>query len=133
MSVQVRNRLVAKNATHTFEHIWLLEGNSGRCEVEDFLLELTDQDLAKFIAVFKRVDADPNYRHPERFQLMEQPVFEFKIFKYRVLCFKTGNDFICVKGMKKRKSGHVRTTDDAIRSIKKIAREFDEDGTFRSR
>jgi hypothetical protein len=128
--VQVKNSLVAKNAAHTFEHIWLLEGDSGRCEVESFLLELTDQDLAKFIAVFKRVDADPSFRHPERFQLMEHPVYEFKIFKYRVLCFKTGSDYVCVKGMKKRKSGHLRTTDDSIKAIKRIAREFEENGTY---
>lgn len=131
MPVQARNSLVAKNVTHTFKHIWMLEGDSGRCEAEEFLLNLTDQDLAKFIAVFKRVDADPSFRHPERFQLMEHPVYEFKIFKYRILCFKVGNNFICVRGMKKKKSGHVRTTDDAIKRIKRMAREFEQDGVYR--
>lgn len=128
--MQAKNRLVAKSASHTFRHIWLLEGGNGRCEVEDFLLGLPNAELAKFLTVFKRVDADPNYRHPERFQVMENPVMEFKIFKYRVLCFKSGDNFICVKGVKKRKSGHLRTTDDAIKSIKKLAREFEEEGVY---
>ena len=131
--MQAKNQLVAKSISKSFKHIWLLENESGRCDVEDYLLELPDQDLAKFIAVFERVDADPNYRHPERFQIMDHPVFEFKIFKHRVLCFKTGNNYVCVKAMKKRKDGHLKTTDDAIKSIKQTAKIFAEKGEYDDR
>ena len=129
--MQAKNGLKAKSASHSFRHIWLLESSNGRCEVEDFLLGLTNEDLTKFIAVFKKVDADPNFRHPERFQVLENPVFEFKIFKYRIICFKTGNNYVCVKGVKKRKDGHLRTTDDVIKATKRLAQQFAEEGVYR--
>ena len=112
--MQAKNGLKAKSASHSFRHIWLLESSNGRCEVEDFLLGLTNED-----------------RHPERFQVLENPVFEFKIFKYRIICFKTGNNYVCVKGVKKRKDGHLRTTDDAIKATKRLAQQFAEEGVYR--
>jgi hypothetical protein len=128
--VRAKSDLAAHKVSQTFSNVWLLETDTGRCKVEDFLDAIEQSNFNKLLPVMRRVDANPSYRHPERFKQLSGPVFEFKSHKHRLFCFQADRGFICTDGMKKQKGRRTRQSDRMIESAAQLAERFSKEGTY---
>ena len=111
-------------------NVWLLTNDEGRCASEEFLSGLGRNHFIKMLVVMRRVDANPGFRHPERFKQLNGVVFEFKSHLHRRLCFRTDRGFVCPVGMKKQKSSRTRQSDRAIETTAQLAKRFAKEGTY---
>jgi phage-related protein len=60
---------------------------NGACIVEEFMNKLSVEDRGKLLALFKRFGDEGRISNREKFQKLQDDIWEFKSYQIRVLCF----------------------------------------------
>lgn len=74
-----------------------------RSPAKEFLDGLDEGDLAKLTSLFQRMADEGKIWNREQFKKLEGPIFEFKSFKIRMPCFRSGCQWVLTHGFWKKK------------------------------
>jgi phage-related protein len=65
----------------------LVNLNRGNCPTIDYIKNLNDSEKQKFLALINHFAEHGEIRNREKFRIEEKPIYAFKSFQLRVLCF----------------------------------------------
>jgi len=74
----------------------------GTMPAKDFYDSLDGEWKSKLMSSFRHMGEMGNFNHRERFKHVEGPIFEFKRFQIRMLCFRSESRWVLTNGCSKK-------------------------------
>ena len=115
----------------TVKTIWMLYDDKGRCQHDEYLRILHNEDTQAFenaVSLLDRVCDHGPPRNTEKFKRLSGRVCEIKSYNVRLLCFEVSDGYVVAIGHKKSLKA-ARIQREILRT-ERLMKDFDERGAF---